>query len=172
MDERSLPIGEELDPILLELGSALFVCQGLEGTLVFLLSVCSMEDAQMETGTFQAAMDVWSQKTLGQLLKPLRERMGLSEELAERFRAGWNCRNWIVHQFLRDTVEDFATPKGRLAILRRLADAKRTIKETDELANRILDAYVRRYGISLDDAKTKADLIWEFLNPKPSPTVN
>lgn len=172
MNERSLPIGEELDPILLELGSALFVCQGLEGTLVFLLSVCSMEDANMEDGSFKAALDMWSQKTLGQLLKALRERLDLPDELAGQFRTGWNSRNWVVHQFLRDTAEDFATPKGRHSLLRRLSDAKRAVKETDALANHLLDSYVQRYGISLADARTRADMLWEYLNPKPSPSIN
>lgn len=172
MNERSVPVGEELDPILLELGSALFVCQGLEGTLVFLLAVCSIEESGGKEGAFKEALDMWSQKTLGQLLKALRERMSLSDEIEGRFRAGWNSRNWIVHQFLHDTVDDFATPKGRVALLQRLAEAKRTVKSIDALTNQILESYVERYGISLSDAQTKADLLWDYLNPKPSSTVN
>ena len=122
----------------------------------------------MEDGSFKAALDMWSQKTLGQLLKALRERVDLSEELAERFRAGWTSRNWVVHQFLHDTVEDFATPNGRASLLRQLADAKRTVKATDALANQLLDAYVQRYDISLADAQTRADMLWDYLNPRPS----
>lgn len=78
-------VGEELDPILLDLGSALFVCQGLEGSLVFLLSVCAMEDADAEDGSFRAAMDSLSQRTLGQLLKRLRERLEISGQVDEQF---------------------------------------------------------------------------------------
>lgn len=172
MSEQSLPAGEELDPILLELGSALFVCQGLEGTIVFLLSVCSMEDAQMEVGSFSAAMESLSQRTLGQLLKRLRERVGLPETIEEKLRTGWNARNWVVHDFLHKSIEDLVTPKGRLVILRRLSEAKRTVKEADVLANRLLDEYLEKYGISVADMKRSADRLWDHLNPSPSGAIN
>ena len=172
MSEIALPVGEELDPILLDLGSALFVCQGLEGSLVFLLSVCSMEDAEMETGSFAAAIDNLSQKTLGQLLKRLSERLELSPEVDQSFRAGWNARNWIVHEFLHDTVEELLSPKGRLAVAKRLSEAKKTVKLTDLLANRILDTYLEKYGITVADMKESADRLWDHLNPKPSGSLN
>lgn len=167
MSEQSLPVGEELDPLLLELGSAVFVCQGLEGTLVFLLSVCSMEDANMEDGSFQAAIELWSQKTLGQLLKRLRERVELSAAADTQLRAGWAARNWVIHSFVRESVEELLSPKGRLSVAKRLSQAKRTVKQTDVLANHLLDAYLAKYGISVADAKAGADRLWSQLNPMP-----
>jgi hypothetical protein len=172
MSEHALPVGEELDPILLDLGSALYVCQGLEGSLVFLLSVCSMEDAEMEGSSFAAAMDNLSQKTLGQLLKRVRERLELSPEVDQSFRAGWNARNWIVHEFVHDTIEELLTPKGRLVVAKRLSEAKKTVKLTDLLANRILDTYLEKYGITVADMKESADRLWDHLNPKLPGSLN
>lgn len=151
--------------MLLELGSALVVCQGLEGSLVFLLAVCSMEDAGMAKGSFKAALDLLSQKTLGQLLKRLKERVGLETTAEAQFRAGWNSRNWIVHEFLRSTAEEFKTTAGRLRVLKRLANEKRKVKKTDQLANRILDMYLAEYGITVADATASADRLWIHLNP-------
>jgi DNA-binding transcriptional ArsR family regulator len=127
-----------------------------------------MEDAQMEEGSFAAAMDSLSQRTLGQLLKRLRERVQLSPTDEEQFRSGWSARNWIVHEFLHNTIEDLLSPKGRLEVLRRLAEAKRTVKVTDIIANRILDQYLTKYDITVADMKRSADRMWDHLNPRPS----
>lgn len=150
--------------MLLELGSALIVCQRLEGSLVFLLSVCSMEDADMAEGSFEAALDLLSQKTMGRLLKRLKGRVGLQAATEAQFRAGWNSRNWIVHEFLRSTAEEFRTSAGRLRVLKRLASEKEEIKKTHQLANQILDTYLADYGIAIADPATSADRIWTHLN--------
>lgn len=168
MSPPSMPVAEELDSMLLELGSALFVAQGLEGTLVFLLSVCAMEDADMADGAFAASMDSLSEKTLGQLLKRLAERVDLTDIESSQFKQGWESRNWIVHRFLHDTVEQMMTPKGRLQTLKRLTQAKAVVKTTDRLANTILDRYVAKFGITVDDMKASADRMWDHLNPRLS----
>ena len=93
MEPTESTVATELEPVLLELGKALFVCQAFEGTLVMLLSSVSHEEADAENGAFTASVELFSQKTLGQLLKRLREKLDPPDELNACFTAGWNCRN-------------------------------------------------------------------------------
>ena len=155
----TLPKSEDLDAVLIDLGSAVMVCQGLEATLVFLLAIFEMEDAEAADGSFQAAIDTLSEKTLGQLLKRLRTRLSLNENVEAQFRSGWEARNWVVHGFLRSTTEDLMSSQGCKGVQSRIAAAKSTVQQTEQLAHHILEQYIETYGISLEELSKQTDLL-------------
>ena len=166
-------VASELEPVLLELGKALFICQGFEGTLVLLLSTISHEKADAEDGAFTAAYDLFSEKTLGHLLKKLsKELEPLPPELSKYLTEAWNRRNWIVHQFLHEAVSDLSSPKGRLHAEAQLVEAKLKVKTADVVANKILDLYLQKYGISVASLKANADRLWEHMNRPASEAVH
>jgi len=162
----------ELEPVLLELGKALFICQAFEGTLVMLLSTISHEEANAAEGAYSDAAESFSQKTLGQLLQRLRKQLVLSEELNANFVDGWNYRNWVVHEFLHKCIIDLQTPKGRLLACTALVDAKHKVKLADIAANKILDLYLKKYGLSVAQLKANADRQWDHLNPSNVSPLN
>lgn len=149
MSNDPASVSDELEPVVLELGKALFICQCFEGTLVLLLSTISYEEADMEESAFTAAVELFSQKTLGQLLKRLKEKIEPPEKMNEYFTSGWSNRNWIVHEFLHCTVHDLSSPKGRLETIGKLVEAKQQVKRADIVANRVLDMYLKKYGLSV-----------------------
>ena len=155
---------DEMEPVLLELGKALYICQAFEGTLVYLLSLISDEEASSADGAFEAAIDLYSQKTLGQLLKRLGEKMKLPNELQEPLRIGWDRRNAIVHRFIHDNIGSFMEPGGRITAEKTLATYKREVKFADVVANRLLDLYLEKFGVTVEDLKRNADRVWEHLN--------
>jgi hypothetical protein len=155
----------EMEPIMLELGKALYLCQAFEGTLVFLLSLISHEAGSAEDSAFTAAIDLYSEKTLGQLLKLLGARIELPEELTKPLRSGWESRNVIVHRFIHEHIARFMNAKGRVEVLKVLADHKRIVKCADVIANRVLDLYLEKYGLTVGDLKANADRVWAHLNP-------
>lgn len=169
MSSEQSTVAQELEPVVLELGKALFICQCFEGTLVLLLSTISYEDADMDEDAFTAAVDLFSQKTLGQLLKRLREKIEPPSELNDCFSVGWSNRNWIVHEFLHRTVQDLSSPKGRLTTISKLVEARQKVKTADVLANRVLDMYLKKYGMSVATLKANADRMWEHMNPSQPP---
>jgi hypothetical protein len=169
MSNDQSTVAQELEPVVLELGKALFICQCFEGTLVMLLSTISYEDADMEDRAFTAALDLFSQKTLGQLLKQLTEKVDPPRELKDCFASGWSNRNWIVHEFLHRTVQELTSPKGRLEALGKLVEAKQKVKTADILANRVLDMYLKKYGMSVTALKVNADRMWDHMNPSRPP---
>lgn len=172
MSTDQASVAQELEPVVLELGKALFICQCFEGTLIMLLSTISYEEADMEEGAFSAAIELFSQRTLGQLLKRLKEKVDPPDELNRNFTAGWNSRNWIVHHFLHSNVHDLSSPKGRLETIDKLVEAKQKVKLADIAANRVLDMYLNKYGMSVGALKANADRMWEHMNPQHSPPAS
>ena len=161
----SQSVEEELQPVLLELGKALFVCQAFEGTLVMLLSTVSHEEADQQDGAFSESVDLFSQRTLGQLLKRLRDKVEIPEELDAYFIKGLKCRNWIVHEFLHKCVDSLHIPKGRVQVIELLVEYKTDVKLADVVANKLLDLYLEKYGLSVDSLKANADRLWDYMNP-------
>src|SRR2546428_10102586 len=126
---------DEMEPLFLEFGKAVYICQCFESTLCFLLSLMSHEKAHGEDGAFQAASDFHTKKTLGQLVKLLRERIDVPEDLDEYLGVGVDKRNEIVHGFLTRNASRLMDPKGRLELERELVALKLEVKRRDIVAN-------------------------------------
>lgn len=157
-------VSRQIEPVMLELGKAVLICQAFEGTLVLLLALLSHEDAGGADGAFAASFDLHSQKTLGQLLKRLTERLELPEEVRRLLELGWSRRNLIVHRFLHDNVALFAEPKGRIESEKKLIEYKMDVKRADVLACGLLDAAYAKYGVTVAAFKRKADCFWDHMN--------
>ena len=169
MTESAASESKVLAGVLLELGKTLLVCQAYEGTLCLLLLLITREENGEEEGAFNAALDLYSQKTLGQLLKQLAQKLDVSGELRNHLTVGWERRNVVVHRFLHDHAVYLASPEGRLEAKRLLVQYKQEVKIADVVANRILDLFLKKYGTSVQDLKRNADRLWSHMNPtKPN----
>jgi hypothetical protein len=163
---------ELLAPVFLELGRAVYVCQCFESSLCFLLSLMAHESAQGEDGAFQASWDFHSKKTLGNLLKTLRERIEVPVELDAFLGEGVDKRNEIVHGFLTHNAQRLTDPKARLEVEQELVALKLEVKRRDVAVNKLLDALLKKYDLSNEKLKRNADRLWEQLNEPPSPGVH
>jgi hypothetical protein len=175
MIENSMNTDESIDtsmePILLELGKALFICQGLESSLCLLHAQMSHEEASGTPGAFEASWDFHSGKTLGQLVNALRKRIDIPEDLSAFLESGMRLRNEIIHGFVNRNVKRLMEPNSRAAVEAELANMKREVKKRDVVVNKLLDSFFAKYGFSNDDLKKNADALWEMLNNSASKTV-
>jgi len=119
-----------------------------------------------ESGAFQKAWDFHSKKTLGNLLKSLRELIEVPEDVYEFLDNCIKKRNTIVHGFLIDNAMHLFDPKGRVEIEQELVELKKEVKRGDVVVNRLLDAFFEKYGTSNAMLKRDADRRWELLNPE------
>ena len=166
-------VSELLAPLLLEFGKAAYICQCFESSLCFLLSLMAHESADGEEGAFQASWDFHSKKTLGNLLKSLREIIEVPQDLDKFLGEGVETRNKIIHGFLTHNVPRFNEPKGRLEVEQELVALKREVKRRDIAVNKLIDSLLQKYGTSNEELKRKADRLWEHLNPEdPSDPVS
>ena len=157
-----------LAPVYLEFGKAVYICQCFESSLCLLLSTMSHESAEGEDGAFQAAWDFHSKKTLGGLLHALRKQIEVPEELDQYLGVGVEKRNEVIHGFLTKNVNRLADPKGRIEVEWELVALKLEVKRRDIVVNKLLDALLKKYGLSNDILKRNADRLWEHFNPDES----
>ncbi len=152
-------------PVLLEFAKAVYICQCLESSLCFLLALMAHERVP-EEGAFSASWDFHSKRTLGQLLRRLREQIEIPPKLDEYLGVGVDKRNEIIHGFLTKNAIRLAEPKGRIEIEKELIELKLEVKERDIVVNKLIDALLAKYGLSNEILKRNADRYWEHLNPR------
>jgi hypothetical protein len=161
MSAPTVNSSELLAPVFLAFGKAVYICQCFESSLCLLLSLLAHESSDSEDGAFQASWDFHSKKTLGALLKSLRERIDVPEELDEFLGEGVDKRNEVIHGFLTRNATRLADPKGRLEIEQELIAIKHEVKRRDVVVNRLLDSLLKKHGTSNEQLKRNADRLWE-----------
>ena len=158
----------DLEPLMLELGKAVFICQSLEESLCLLHAQMTHEETDGEHGAFQASWDFHSSKTLGQTLNALRKRIEIPDDMNEYLEQGVKIRNAIVHGFVRKNMARLMDPKGRLEVKAELASLKVEVKKRDIVVNKLLDALFAKHGFTNEDLKRAAGELYEAKNnPKP-----
>ena len=158
-------VADVLAPIFLEFGKAVYICQCFESSLWLLLSMIAHERNNGEQGAFSAAWDFHSKSTLGRLLRSLREQIEVPADLDSYLGEGIEARNKIVHGFLTRNARHLADPKERLKIESELLHLKEQVKRRDIVVNKLLDALLKKYGLSNDALKRNADRLWDYHNP-------
>ena len=159
-------VKNEMAPIFLELGKALFVCQSLEVILRSLNAQLSHDDAEADggEGTFGSALDFYSNETLGQLINTLRKRIDIPADLSDYLESGLKIRNEIVHDSMTRNIPRFAHSKGRLEVESELAFMKFEVKKRIALVNKLLNALLARDEFSNADLKRNTEELWAFIN--------
>ena len=152
-----------LDPLYIELGTALVVCQGFEQSLVLLLAIEKMECSHMAEGAFEAAVLTLSEDTLGTLLRKLRKKLVIPVDVDERFAAALSERNWIAHRFLHDSAQTLAYPDGMAKLLPEIRLRREVVLRAYNDAEAIANDYLAQFGNVFDEAHMQADRIWSNL---------
>ncbi len=157
-------IAADLEPLFLELGMAVFICQSLEESLCFLHAQMTHDETGGEQGAFDASWDFHSAKTLGQTLNALRKRIEIPDDLNEYLEQGLKIRNQIIHGFVTKNMKRLMEPKGRMEVMAELEALKTEVKGRDIVVNKLLDALFAKYGFSNEDLKHAAGEVYDVKN--------
>ena len=164
MSDFSDTMAADLEPLMLELGKAVYVCQAFESSLCLLHSMMTYEETGGEEGAFNASWDFHSAKTLGQTINALRKRIEIPENLNDFLEEGVKCRNKIVHGFLTKNMQRLIEFKGRFEVQKELEALKMEVKERDVLVSKLLDALFTKYGLSNEILKRQAGELYMTKN--------
>ncbi len=148
MTDSADTMATDLEPLMLELGKAVYICQAFESSLCLLHAMMTHEETGGEGGAFTASWDFHSAKTLGQTINALRKRIDIPADLSHYLEGGVKCRNQIVHGFLTKSSPRLIEIKGRLEVQKELEALKMEVKARDILINKLLDALFAKYGLS------------------------
>lgn len=107
-------------------GLAVFYAQALEGNLVWLASLANLSEPIILTEeSLGAASADMQRRTMGQLLRAVRDRVPIPDEFDDELRNALDARNRLIHGFFRHRKNDYESEVGRremIAELRRTAD--------------------------------------------------
>lgn len=169
MSDTGDTMATDLEPLMFELGKAVYICQAFESSLCFLHAMMAHEETGGQEGAFTASWDFHSAKTLGQTINALRKRIDIPANLNDFLEGGVKCRNQIVHGFVTKNVPRLMEFKGRLEVQKELEALKLEVKRRDVVVNKLLDALFAKYGFSNKDLKRQAgDLYTAKNNPSTS----
>ena len=155
MTDSTDTMATDLEPLVLELGKAVYICQAFESSLCLLHAMMTYEETG-EEGAFTASWDFHSAKPLGQTINALRKRIDIPADLSDYLEDGIKCRNQIVHGFLTKNMPRLLEFKGRLEVEKELEALKMEVKKRDIVMNKLLDTFFAKYGLSNEILKRHA----------------
>lgn len=164
MSDTGDTMATDLEPLMLELGKAVYICQAFESSLCLLHAMMTHEEAGGQEGAFAASWDFHSAKTLGQTINALRKRIDIPANLNDYLEEGVKCRNQIVHGFMTKNMPRFMEFKGRLEVQKELEALKLEVKRRDIEMNKLLDVFFAKYGLSNKKLKRQAGELYAAKN--------
>lgn len=170
MSKGSSSVREALDPVMLELGATVYICQIFENTLCLLLALISEHRLLSNGRSFESSWDFHSEKTLGQLVSALKQQLDLPPDFETFLREGVTKRNAVIHGFMTREALRLVEPKGRIEIIKELRALRKDIRARDLAIVKLADILLKKYELSTDVLKKHADHILDALNLDASET--
>ncbi|MCP4487102.1 MAG: hypothetical protein GY820_07260 [Gammaproteobacteria bacterium] len=153
---------KKLDPVIFKLGSALYISQIFEGSLIFLHKL--IDEDERATGV-QKIPDGYSKKTLGNLLNLLKRRIDVKQHSLDYIFEAIELRNIIVHGYLvsEENMAKFESESGISSLVQDLDLKIIQIRERDHYVCTLIDQYLKKYGTSTELLKSQAEVrSWLF----------
>lgn len=164
MSDTGDTMATDLEPLVLELGKAVYICQAFESSLCLLHAMMTHEETGGQEGAFTASWDFHSAKTLGQTINALCKRIDIPANLNDYLEEGIKCRNQIVHGFMTKNMRRLMEFKGRLEVQKELEALKLEVKRRDIEINKLLDVFFAKYGLSNKELKRQAGELYAAKN--------
>src|ERR1019366_434103 len=149
---------QALQPVIYELGVAVYCCQQFETTLLFLVSILTANEGVVTSESFKNELAVHSAKksTLGKLAGAFKTKLSLPANYELYIQHGVETRNKIMHGFVMRNAPKFLSADGRSEIIDELREAQYIINERLQSLNEVLDRALRVFGGSLEQLRREA----------------
>jgi len=138
----------ELKPLMYWAGLSLQACQQFEYGVKFLLVVMAERGfGKTSMPEAMAIIEDQNKKTLGQLLRLLKEKVTISHGWSAALEAGLDARNNIIHRFLLDNTERIVDPHARPDVLIDLKQLRKSVLAGDQAVREIIETLYAYRGI-------------------------
>ncbi|MBK6985998.1 MAG: hypothetical protein IPH32_15185 [Bacteroidetes bacterium] len=123
---------KEIKPITDVLGLAVLDSQRLEYSIGFLMLI-SRKDFDFTNKKQDEEIDEYmlnlSKKTLGNLIKQLKELTEVNDEFIDKLEEALDARNYLIHRFLNHQGEKLLTKDGRIEVLNLVKQKRKILYE-------------------------------------------
>lgn len=141
-----------------EFGAAVHDAQVLESSIELILSLLDQTARQGEEVPGVEALISYSDKPLGQLIGLLKRRITVADSEEKLLKDALIIRNQLVHSFFRreDRLKATLTPDGITALIDEVRNIRTLIQQANHTSDRMLDALLKKYGLSVEKLKENA----------------
>ncbi|WP_042207023.1 hypothetical protein [Paenibacillus durus] len=153
-EDTQLPQSEHSKELFAYFGLAVYYCQALEQQLTNLLLLTKLSQGTLPSEA--ELTDLYQRKlgnSLGQLIKEIQHHFSFSEEETTQLHHVWKQRNYIVHDYFKERIQDTFTPAGRTRIIRELKRFKNKASALELKLQGYCSELYRKLGLEgkLDD---------------------
>jgi len=145
--------GEQHKTVYAHFGLAIYLSQVLEHGLANALVVL---DLVPRAGN-EAAPDTWPdqvdafyeahfKRTLGSLVRRLREVTSVPPHLEELLEKALDRRNWLSHHYFRERATDFLSVEGRDRMITELEEVRELFSAADKALDAVVKPIQERFG--------------------------
>ena len=159
--------GEHNKTVYAYFGLAIYASQVLEHGLVNALLVLDL----IPKASAIATPETWADKvdsfyetefkrTLGSLVRRLRDVTTVSNELEELLRRALEKRNWLSHHYFRERAMEFLSVTGRDQMITELEEVRELFDAADKALDAVMKPIRQQYGYT-DEllAKTEEEML-------------
>ena len=142
---------ESLETIYRRVALALNYAQMVETNLVTVLAVCQKAVDNLDPVEYFQLSELWSKKTMGQLVAQVRPLLGSLPNLQDRLDQAREKRNYIVHRYFQENAERLMLESHHEALLDELSEIVGHLKATTEELQGILQRVLLASGMTQDE---------------------
>ncbi len=143
------PESEQIREVYAWYGLAMYLAQCLERELAMVLSTkYGPGPTKITRGQFDDLLESMFSKTLGQLVRDIRELANLSEYETEQLQVALDTRNWLAHRYFWERAVDFMSESGRESMIEEIQEAAHAFQTLDELFTKKTLEWGEPYGFT------------------------
>ncbi len=136
-------------------------CQTLEYAVTFFLFQLSrIEPKKIDTNKIILILDNKDKKTLGELIKIVKDKLELGNDFEKILNSALSSRNYIIHRVLIDNSELFIQKETRDDLIKKIRRLRRLVQKGIS----ILDPSIEKWCKELDGLDFESFKIWVRLN--------
>ena len=147
--EMNMNDDEHIKEVYTHYGLAMYHAQCLERSLCILLAAEASPDlTKIKKSDYEDILDSLFKKTLGSIIKRLKQKVTISDELEKDIEMALQKRNWLAHNYFWERAGHFMSFKGRNYMLQELKNMSSFFDNIDSNISNITDEWAQKQGVT------------------------
>ena len=151
--QEDLPLeAQQRREVFASFGVAMYYAQCLEHQLgLMLASMCNRQFLEVPPEDRDALYDRELSKTLGQMVRTLKNTISISPTLEDRLKKAVDIRNWLAHRYFCERAREILSLREQEYMISELQEQADFLQALDREFTEIMEKWMERLGVSKED---------------------
>jgi hypothetical protein len=151
--QEDLPLdAQQRREVFARFGVAMYYAQCLEHQLgLMLASMYNRQFLEVPPENRDALYDTELAKTLGRMVKDLKNAIDISPTLQDRLNNAVEIRNWLAHRYFYERSREILSLRGREQMISELQEQADFLQALDTEFTKIMKQWMEHLGVSQED---------------------